>query len=720
MSRLNRSDFIVPRARSTSLNVQPRVYSDLCDIQDFIVKRRQGIPKNELNNSPPLKIRSVSENMDTVSTGTVPVATNSTSMTSAATNSSVDNATSGDIASGIPAVPPVPKEPTLPPVSLNFIEKISVSALAQPLYDGTVNPLTSQFQAGQTNIWELSPPSSSQNPQIAPAALDPTATFTVTVGKTELGMIQGLQSPFTVTVTLDSGNAFFEFKKPIDVLELTLENLTIAEQTAGGQSKSLPWAFLGPITWTIKGSDPKRPPFTCKTKIETYVFPKNVAPYFQTSGIPLALLREPSYLQKWMKVPDPSNTKIPWASFAITRLFSDPRLQYQRWDGLSRYSNWGFPPQFLNHLALDPELEFCLDLWVSDMTVATLNNIVYPVSCYDLAILGQILVSLGYDASINNLRIKYMDPFGYINPVLIIGKCQYPPPTEEEAAKQNLCNNPYYGCPGTDPRRNCPPESGVRSKLNDCLFISITNEEETYVLDPCFGPETGTTKLLDYPTKAIDNSPLRYNGRSRPGTVADIADMTGTKYLVHSCCLNNTVAPDSSKLLGQINAHLKEVAVENWQFHIFSPLDDRSITATWTYVPQSNTKELVTITISTYPKFWMVNNAFSKLTSNIPKWDMSNVVEGWSDIFNGSIRVFCDASRHFLATVEAKLGKSKTTADIESKLQGLLASNLRQYPDPITFIQKVESSSSAGINSVGDIVTVSLTVSSFIFLSKTV
>ncbi|KAL6405255.1 hypothetical protein AUP68_12099 [Ilyonectria robusta] len=97
--------------------------------------------------------------------------------------------------------------------------------------------------------------------------------------------------------------------------------------------------------------------------------------------------------------------------------------------------------------------------------------------------------------------MKYMKPFGYINPTHLIGRVEIPPNPKNPDAQ---CNNPFYGNPDYNPPMLCDFDTAGRSAFDNHMFLTINKGTSPFVLDACCGPQLGTVLLIDYPTSVID------------------------------------------------------------------------------------------------------------------------------------------------------------------------------------------------------------------------
>ena len=107
------------------------------------------------------------------------------------------------------------------------------------------------------------------------------------------------------------------------------------------------------------------------------------------------------------------------------------------------------------------------------------------VNCYDqahgVAFLG---ATLGIDST-----ISVMDPFGYLNPVPIVGI--------------GICNNPFFSSPDATVRNQyCDENDSDREYFIRHCFVLRGG----FVFDACAGPEIGTNTLASYVSTVVDVS----------------------------------------------------------------------------------------------------------------------------------------------------------------------------------------------------------------------
>ncbi|KAH8721616.1 hypothetical protein BGZ61DRAFT_475579 [Ilyonectria robusta] len=572
-------------------------------------------------------------------------------------------------------------------IPLDFIQTITVSALEYPLYDHFSNPTKCYFALGPVSIWDVTDLDGKGRPKSFPAALNLKSTFEVQLSPAGIAALPNLTPPYTLTAKLDAWD-IFNSKEVVDITTGP-KNLSLLQPTVNGQPKSLPWALYGDAIWTLKGSKSDQPQYTCETTIEVFVLPTNLPPFFDRSGIPLAFLRLSNYLPTWMQTPEqvPGKTAIDWPSFAVNAVFSDPRLEYETWSGARKYSSWSPTSSPRTPFTANEGIECWFDLWLSDLQGVTKKGLKHAVNCYGLAALCQAVVSLGVDSTVNSVRMKYMKPFGYINPTHLIGRVEIPPNPKNPDAQ---CNNPFYGNPDYNPPMLCDFDTAGRSAFDNHMFLTINKGTSPFVLDACCGPQLGTNK-------------------SRPGALGDIADGVGVTDTVNSRCFERVGAPDpnSPALIDKMALDMQKYW---YQPYLSAPAGNWEVTATWTYLPFIDKQEIITANVFTYSSYYEVNEAYEKRIADIRGWvGTNNLQDGFSDMMTESIRIFCGPLRLYLAIVEAKRGKSDTAVQLKTKLQSILNNSLSQNPQPTSYIASVACQPQA-VCRIGYIATVTIKV----------
>ena len=575
---------------------------------------------------------------------------------------------------------------------LPCIQTVTVDAPRYPLYDHLVNPPKCYFSLSPAIIWDITNVDpKSQLTKEFPVSLDMGSTFDINLSAAGLTAISALKPPFTVSATLNNFDVFTFNSASIAELQATLKKLRMLQPTYQGKPKTLPWVLDGDLTWTFKGSKADDPKYTCITYIEVYVLPPHLPPYFFDSGIPLALLRLEAYLPTWMHTAE--KTSLDWPEFAIQTLFSDPRLEYETFNGASSYITLGgnfssFTDAFANNEGVDCRL----DLWLSDIKGVTGQlKIRHTVNCYDLAALGQALVELGIDAAVNNVRMKYMKPFGFIKPTHLIGRFQTPPNPNN---KDNFCNNPFYA---NDISYNtemlCPTNSTTRSGFGNHMFLTINKGTEKYVLDACAGPQLGTKNLQGYIDDAIDATESLYKNSTvyknfKHGIISDVFDGVGIEKLLTPRIFARTDAiPNSlieklatdTKPLGSLHAPYLEAGVT-----VIPML------AKWTFIPKGDSGEVVNISVFRFLTAQKVADSYKTRILKIKGWVASSAQEGQSDQVDGSTRIFCDTLRLYMAIITTRKGKAQSTKDLKKILQDNLDASIPSSSAPAHYIDNCD------------------------------
>jgi len=558
-----------------------------------------------------------------------------------------------------------------------FIQSIAVSKATYPLYDHIANPIKCYFSLTTQNIWD----NDTKTP--FPVAISNTTPFAITFLPTAVATkFPSLTTPYSIAATLGTMAVFSQTFDPPTGPELS--QLVLKQPTStgllDGTPKNLPWCFSGELDWKLTGSDPKNPVYECKTQIEFYVLPTTLPEYFETSGIPLALLREAPYLPAWMKDPETD-----WVKFATNALYSDSRLEYEIYNGSSKYisSRGSFRDLFTNNSGLD----FWLDLWLSDLKGVVLQKAKHTVNCYDLAAICQALVSLGVDSSTQIVRMKYMDPYGFINPTHLIGRKQDPP----DAAKNpsDLCNNPFYG------KINglsmlCWTDAMERSAFSNHMFVTISKGNGHNVLDACCGPQLGSLTLDDYVQQAIDSRATRYEQNNNPknyklGDTSTITDGPGIAQLVSSRCFEKQgdASQPGQSLLDKLAKEFKSDGTW-YQPYLSTPQGNWEITATWTFTPIIDPTEIITVNVFGYGSYADPQIEYERRKNAILGW-IPNAALGDDDAYNdtnvsGSSRMFYNNSANirprYLCTIDTRVGKASTTNVFHMRLKQVLDASL--------------------------------------------
>jgi len=559
------------------------------------------------------------------------------------------------------------------PAPAEFISTIVISNDAYPLYNHLVNPTVYFFSLEPRSIYQSIGSISS------PAALNLESSVGVTL---QLDLLRQLQPPYFVTASLGS-MLVFNAKFGIEIFGQNIQNLTFRHPTVDGYAKALPWRICGNLRWTLNGATISQPQYITTTPIEVYYF-DSIPAYLDKSGIPLALLRLENYLPAWMRTsgftkPSGDIEMIDWPSFVVQSVFNDNQLEYEQWGGMCRYTSWDSFETLEGTFTKNSGLDFWLDLWTLDKARAEPGTTL-AVNCYDLAGLCQVLISLGIDSSTANVRMKYMAPYGFIQATHLIGRNQNP---ADPANPENLCNNPFYGNPAYAPQKLVPDDSPWRSAFGNHMFLTIAhNEGMPHVYDACCGPQCGSETLITYPNSAIERTPSLYQNLRAPGTIADIFDGPGVHNLIISQCFDrNYRVLDQSHvtLLDSLASNMQQLG--DWREpYLTAPAQTRAITASCVLTPKptsvNDPPEAVTVNIL---KFNTLSDLLStyqyRYDSMLQRMEIGPG-EVQNDVRRGSIRMFKDEQRLYLATIDARHWKATSTLHIRNALVAILTQSL--------------------------------------------
>ena len=551
---------------------------------------------------------------------------------------------------------------------LNFLQRITVDKLQCPLYDAT-DPAKCYFDIGRVVIWD----GNKENTGCFPAALEKRAIFDVDISdnikyeiKKSHSRPSHLTANFNNQTVINSG--------PTHDLLGSLKSLSMQYFQQHGRPRSLPWAFWGYFTWSLAiGVDIRQAQYHCYTKVEIYVLPLNLHPLLDRPGIPLQLLRLPRFLPKWMSTSGkaPTGGNLNWPAFVISTLCSDSEREYETWAGSSKYTSWPLmqPGHSIREIFThNLDIEFRLDLWLSDITDPNKVAVKDPVNCCDLAAICQILLYLGVENDSTTIRMKYLEPFGFIKPTQLLGKEERPPS-----------------------RILCDKTSENRSAFGNHLFLTITKNvhdtEQISVLDPCCGPQTGTTLLKDYLAEAIDSDPglygrLNVHGQPtppyRPGGLSDIVDGVGVSSIVTSLGLTrrSKAGDKSMTLLDRLASEIRG----SWrQLGVTTQGGNRTISVVLEYQTPANSSvyNFATINLFRYSSEPCVSDAFYRQYSALRGYtEVQKDREGYSDDRKGSIRIFCNPRLKYMATLESRDHKAQETANLANRFHEVLDDNL--------------------------------------------
>lgn len=435
-------------------------------------------------------------------------------------------------------------------------------------------------------------------------------------------------------------------------IELRLKSIAV-----NGQPKSLPWQLRGKLDWTIEELGSASQQAWTSRPVEIYVSPANLPAYLNKAGVPLTLLRREEYLPAWMTItywsgfrhsrknlfrrhPRPREIALTWARFSVFTLFSDRYIQYEQWNDSCRYVSLIGATSLRELFSKDRGFECWLDLWLHEGKTLDRGVAQTSVNCYDLAALCQILISLGLDTQHEELRVKYMEPFGFIHDTCLIGR--FEPLNLPNKNQQNLCNRPFFGDPRKDPKILCEQTSDGRSRFGNHMFLTLRPRSgEPYVFDACCGPQLGTTSLSKYPSTVIDLSVALYGKHgqpSHPGSLHDILDDPGVEDPVICRSFADLSASEEHEFPDLLDLVVSEMSYCGvWEeTYVAAPANKCCITATWLLEPRAGITEsgrhtnleqhVITVTVSRYTDKKSLKNGFNVRFVRSAGW--SNPPEG--------------------------------------------------------------------------------------------
>ncbi|TVY78278.1 hypothetical protein LSUE1_G008584 [Lachnellula suecica] len=276
---------------------------------------------------------------------------------------------------------------------------------------------------------------------------------------------------------------------------------------------AFPVGFKGKIQWTIGNGTSSSQTFS--TPIEFYVLPDNL-PKFISDGLPVKLLRI-----LLLSVPSvPQNTPYDWVAF-VTNFLRTHNFRYETIGGPYNYCD--YPDHGVNNI----KTTCCLDRWMEHfksmegLVPGLAPQFERRVNCYDLATLAQVMIALGVDSKVAQLRMKFLQPFGYINKTSLIG---FPAPEQET-------NNPFFAEAALGWNPNPIAEATdtlIRSKFQNHAFLTINTGAGEVAIDATCGPHNGTLTLQQYVDQAIDHTVTDpQDSTYRSGTISDVRDGPG-------------------------------------------------------------------------------------------------------------------------------------------------------------------------------------------------
>ncbi|EXK27379.1 hypothetical protein FOMG_16187 [Fusarium oxysporum f. sp. melonis 26406] len=563
-----------------------------------------------------------------------------------------------------------------PPLPLPFLDKVVVSRLRFPLYNHLENPTKVHFSLENVNILDHDGIMTNGRKGLSPIAITKETEFSIQLSPQGLELIATLTPPFCLTATLESADVFkVDFVSPA-----VIQQFTLIQPRVQGQPKSLPWVLDGQLRWLLRGSKEDQPQYYHDVLVEIYALPETLPPYFEKQGIPLYLLRLPWYIRTWMRqVEQPlGQPAVDWPSFVVQALTSGPQLEYKDFNGVSQYTSWD-PEWIGTALRAGQSIVSWLDLWLWDLYHNTLPGAKHPVDIYDLASLSQVLISLGLEYSKERTGMNYLTPFGYIKPTKLIGRIEEPPNPDNQ---DSMCNNPLYAVGSMyDKAMLCATDSSTRSSLDYHLFLTIQKDDSSYVLDVGCGPQTGTTTLQSYPASVIDTDARLYSPPSYPGTTQDVIHGPGVSDLAISRVFEkskDSSAQDPRTILDKIKALLSTEGRLCEPYISVLP-GKYNMMATWTLQPSSHSGALATITLFSLWSEQSIRSLFNRRRRSSSLWELTSgdPYDIFLDKTIGSLRMFADVDRHYIATIQTRHGKSDSTRSLKDKIKNVLSSSLQ-------------------------------------------
>jgi hypothetical protein len=595
---------------------------------------------------------------------------------------------------------------------LNFIKSITVSDLQYPLYDDAYSPRR-YFKLGRCCVWQCDDGGFAENAERFPAALRKDATFDIALSETEWvrALLAELPGPYLLTATFAGQEIVCSGWAK--TLHGFLDGLWFDEVKEHGRRKSLPWVFHGPVLWALT-SEKSNITYVCETFLEVYILPEGLPLYFHRSGIPLALLRLPDFLSSWMSHHEEGYEQpTDWPAYVVNLVFHSPKLEYETFSGSCKYTSWTHFPSIREIFISNGGIDCWLDLWLADTKASSESDMKHQVNCYDLAAICQVLISLGVENSARTVRMKYMQPFGFIKPTRLIGREETPPDPIHNP--RNECNNPIYRRGNNDPRMLCDDYSPNRSQFGNHLFVTVDTPRGVSVLDACCGPQLGATLLQDYPGMVIDARPDLYDVQTRPdpGGLGDITDGIGVADIV-TCHGFVRGAAGATTLLDTFATALEPAGLDGrWlQPSLASPAGNWTVKATWTFLPRGHGDQ-IRVDITKYDMKFAAESAFERLASLLPGFVPQVLPEigdgGYSDERTGSIWIIRNSGLLYTATIESQYQKAQSIRSMAIALGRVVNASLICCSN-ITLIESASLLSSTPI-SVGSEFSVKLEVS---------
>jgi hypothetical protein len=439
----------------------------------------------------------------------------------------------------------------------------------------------------------------------------------------------------------------------------------------------VPRWIVGQVVWTVTDLTTHKVS-TLQTKLELYILHDPLPYFFDNQGIPLSLLRWiPRALPGWMKADQD------WAFYITIALFTIPFFEYETFKGVSKYTSYGQPPydfSVLHGLVINCWLE----LFLSDVNGAMERDdkTKYAINCYDMAALAQTFMTLGTDFTA--IRAKYMEPVGFMLSTHLIGRKD----TTTSAGKNptNLCNNPFYGCPGYSKLMLCDVHDKNRSPLKNHMFLAQNRSNGPVVFDACCGPETGDRLLSSYATGVVDpNEPA--GAEFKPGTLANIYDGPGVSALAVSAFFDpkiRTGFPFVERMMKTLSPF------GSLQVPCFGlPCSEGAVTVTFTFIPHPNKN----FTDDTWTIIIMRFRDLDDLQANYN--DREEMIKERTDLggnetvnltCRGGFLMFHNDTHYVMGIIESRLASSPNLTEVCKAIEDLV----RSFP-PLDDLPGVEA-----------------------------
>lgn len=369
----------------------------------------------------------------------------------------------------------------------------------------------------------------------------------------------------------------------------------------------LPSGFDGHIFWAVyseRDAGFMFPLHTSMTPIEFYALHKQVPKYI-SDGIPAQVLQ--LLLQTHFEgVEDSYNG---WVKYCMNFLRAQG-FRYETLSGRKNYSDYPYDTDSNNVVT-----KCYLQHWLAHRDTThglRVRQRQRRVNCYDLASLGQVILAIGLDASIHELRMKFLEPFGMIDPTDLIG---FP---------EMKCNSPFFEGRedsklwSADPLWDAKYANGkYRSSFGNHAFLAIKDSSKDNIdraIDATCGPEVGEKTLEQYIATAIDHqatNTLRYTETSgghtsgallsAAGSLKDIKDGPGVTDIVSPIDVQNFRLDHAKAGLIYRVETLKTIAGFP-KGHLTGPvahIDGLTLTFSWSYQAQGSS-EFATIDMIIY------------------------------------------------------------------------------------------------------------------------